>query len=309
MSPHEPIFPSAQPLLGRSHRHLRDNFSRMYNLLVTAAEGAWDLPAYEYDRTRFLEHTTDSLKAKFAKLDAAALEELRSLPTLFTYEGDNEVVRVGYIRRIRERGRSILIEYEFDDNVPPFTFAELEPLKIKLDIRGWNTPPSRVESSSDRAHHRFVARCAARPLPISFNDLPLYAALRVRARLASNEQFALRKKRRRFRSSTRSVNGMLQCSGRPSAAKPPVNERTRCGRSRQGTPRGGPGAISLTRHSTNRAVEQIMVAPPLLRVIRVKTREPLVQNRAACDGPYMLPASESIRSECRAKSQRKLPAG
>jgi TIR domain len=109
----------------------------MYNLLVTAAEGAWDLPAYEYDRTRFLEYTADSLKAKFAKLDAATLEELKSLPTLFTYEGDDEVVRVGYIRRIRAHGRSILIEYEFDDNVSPFTFTALKPLQIKLDIQGW----------------------------------------------------------------------------------------------------------------------------------------------------------------------------
>lgn len=67
----------------------------MYNLLVTIAEDAWELPAYEYDRTRFLEYTTDSLKAEFGKLDAAAIEKLKSLPTLFTYEGDEEVVRVG----------------------------------------------------------------------------------------------------------------------------------------------------------------------------------------------------------------------
>jgi hypothetical protein len=109
----------------------------MYNLLVTAAESAWDLPAYEYDRTRFLEYTTESIKARFAKLDAAAIEELKSLPTLFTYEGDDEEVRVGYIRRIRERGRTILIEYEFDDKVAPFDFSKLEPLRIKLDIQGW----------------------------------------------------------------------------------------------------------------------------------------------------------------------------
>jgi hypothetical protein len=82
----------------------------MYNLLVTAAEGAWDLPAYEYARTRFLEYTAESLKTKFQSLDASALEELKSLPTLFTYEGDDEPVRVGYIRLIRVRGRSVLIE-------------------------------------------------------------------------------------------------------------------------------------------------------------------------------------------------------
>lgn len=109
----------------------------MYNLLVTAAEGAWNLPAYEFDRTRFLEYTADSVKARFAKLDAQAQEELKSLPTIFTYEGDDEPVRVGYIRRIRERGRSVLIEYEFDENIPVFNFSKLKPLEIKLDIRGW----------------------------------------------------------------------------------------------------------------------------------------------------------------------------
>jgi len=109
----------------------------MYNLLVTAAEGAWDLPAYEYDRTRFLEYTAESLKARFAKLDAPAIEELQSLPTLFTYEGDDEPVRVGYIRRIRARGRTLLIEYEFDDSIAPFNYSALTPLEVKLDIHGW----------------------------------------------------------------------------------------------------------------------------------------------------------------------------
>jgi hypothetical protein len=109
----------------------------MYNLLVTAAEGAWELPAYEFDRTRFLEYTVDSLKTRFGKLDAQTQEELKSLPTLFTYEGDDEPVRVGYIRRIRERGRSVLIEYEFDEAVPAFNFSELKSLEVKLDIQGW----------------------------------------------------------------------------------------------------------------------------------------------------------------------------
>ena len=109
----------------------------MYNLLVTAAQGAWDLPAYEFDRTRFLEYTAESTKAKFAKLTTSTTEELKSLPTLFTYEGTDKPVRVGYIRLIRERGRSILIEYEFDETVPPFDFSALKPLQVKLDIADW----------------------------------------------------------------------------------------------------------------------------------------------------------------------------
>jgi hypothetical protein len=109
----------------------------VYNLLVTANEGAWDLSAYEYDRTRFLEHTTESVQARFKPLTAEGIEELKSFPTLFTYEGSDEPVRVGYLRRISERGRSILIEYEFDDAIDEFSFSLLEPLKIRLDIGGW----------------------------------------------------------------------------------------------------------------------------------------------------------------------------
>lgn len=109
----------------------------MFNLLVTAAENAWDLPAYEYDRTRFLEHTAESIKIRLKDLSLEAVEQLKSFPTLFTYEGDDEEVRVGYIRRIRERGRSILIEYEFDEAIKPFNFSQLTPLMIKLDIGTW----------------------------------------------------------------------------------------------------------------------------------------------------------------------------
>lgn len=109
----------------------------MYNLLVTAQEGAWDVPAYEFDRTRFLEYTAETLKNKFTKLTAKAIEELKSFPSLFTYEGDDKPVHVGYVRTIRERGRSILIEYEFDDSIKPFDFTSLMPLRIKLDIDDW----------------------------------------------------------------------------------------------------------------------------------------------------------------------------
>lgn len=109
----------------------------MYNLLVTASEGAWDLPAYEYDRTRFLEYTAETLQNRFKKLSASAIEELKSFPTLFTYEGDDEPVRVGYIRRIKERGRSILIEYEFDESIASFNFSALQSLQVQLDIAGW----------------------------------------------------------------------------------------------------------------------------------------------------------------------------
>jgi hypothetical protein len=109
----------------------------LYNLIVTAREGAWDLPAYEFDQTRFLEYTADTLQNKYKKLTASAIEELKAFPTLFAYEGLDEQTRVGYIRRIKERGRSILIEYEFDESIKPFGFSALQPLMVKLDIGQW----------------------------------------------------------------------------------------------------------------------------------------------------------------------------
>lgn len=102
----------------------------MYNLLVTSSQGAWDLSAYEYDKTRFLEGTAETLENRYKELTASAIEDLKSFPTLFTYEGDDENVRIGYIRRIKERGRSILLEYEFDESIKPFTFSSLLPLRV-----------------------------------------------------------------------------------------------------------------------------------------------------------------------------------
>jgi TIR domain len=109
----------------------------LYNLLVTANVGAWDLPAYEYDRERFCEHAAETLRNRLKKLTASVIEELKSFPTLFAYEGQKETVRVGYIRRIKERGKTILIEYEFDDEIPPFNFSTLSSFKIQLDISEW----------------------------------------------------------------------------------------------------------------------------------------------------------------------------
>lgn len=109
----------------------------MYNLLVTAQQGAWDLPAYEYDRERFAEHTSDVIAGKYKVLSASAIEELKSFPTLFAYEGLESKIRLGYIRRIKERGRSILIEYEFEPGVPEFTFSKIADIMMRLDIDKW----------------------------------------------------------------------------------------------------------------------------------------------------------------------------
>ena len=111
----------------------------MYNLLMTSRPGAWDLLAYEFDRERFGEHTSEAVMERFKKLSVSAIEELKSYPALFAYEGEQDDVRIGYIRRIKERAKSILVEYQFEESIPPIPYAKISPLAIQLDISRWET--------------------------------------------------------------------------------------------------------------------------------------------------------------------------
>jgi hypothetical protein len=107
----------------------------MYNLLVASREGVWDLLAYEYDKSRFLEYSNDKEKALFKNLTAENIDLLKSFPCLFAYEGTDSHVRVGYIRSIKERGPTLFIEYEFESEIDPIPFSSLAPILKVLDYR------------------------------------------------------------------------------------------------------------------------------------------------------------------------------
>lgn len=109
----------------------------MYNLLVTARSGAWDQPFYEFDKSRFLEYTTESIAEAFKSLTPSLIETLKGYPCLFAYEGDEEDLRIGRFTSIKERGRNLLIEFEFDQNIPPIPFDAIKPIAPLLDIRDW----------------------------------------------------------------------------------------------------------------------------------------------------------------------------
>lgn len=111
----------------------------MFNFLVTAADGAWDRPGYEYDRVRFLEYTSEEIAESFRELKAEQLAALTELPCLFAYEGTDEPMRVGRLKsvRLRGNGRSLLVVPELNPAIPPIPFEAIEPLQALLDIRGW----------------------------------------------------------------------------------------------------------------------------------------------------------------------------
>ncbi|CVG18608.1 MULTISPECIES: FRG domain-containing protein [Serratia] len=109
----------------------------MYNLLVTANIGAWEVGFYEFDRSRFLEYTTESISGVFKYLDHNLIETLKGYPCLFAYEGKQEDLRIGRFKSIKERGGKLRVEFELDQNIPPISFKDIEPIAPLLDIRNW----------------------------------------------------------------------------------------------------------------------------------------------------------------------------
>lgn len=109
----------------------------MYNLLVTAHKGAWDQKSYEFDRSRFLEYTTESIAGIFQFLTQNLIENLKGYPCLFAYEGNEEDIRIGKFTSIEEKGRILSVEFELDQNIPPISFKEIKPITTSLDIRNW----------------------------------------------------------------------------------------------------------------------------------------------------------------------------
>lgn len=111
----------------------------MFNFLVTAADGAWDKPGYEYPRVRFLEFTSDHIAASFRDLKTTQLAALTKMPCLFAYEGTDKSMRVGRLKsvKLRDSGRSLLVVPEINPTIPPIPFKVIEPLQALLDIRGW----------------------------------------------------------------------------------------------------------------------------------------------------------------------------
>jgi len=110
----------------------------MYNLLVTSSDGAWEKKYATVDRSRFLEYTNDELASALRKLTPVTVDLLKGMPCLFAYEqGTGGAVKIGALTTLKERGRDIFIEYEFDDSIPPLRYSQIEPIAELLDIRGW----------------------------------------------------------------------------------------------------------------------------------------------------------------------------
>jgi TIR domain len=107
----------------------------MYNMLMTARGGDWNNPTWVLAADRFLEHTNEAIASRYRSMSDAVVEELKGLPTLFTYERFvGEPARVGRITEIQRRTREIKISLALDASVPPIQMNTLQNLYDDLDI-------------------------------------------------------------------------------------------------------------------------------------------------------------------------------
>ncbi|WP_079908696.1 FRG domain-containing protein [Paenibacillus sp. 32352] len=109
----------------------------MYNLFITSEDEGWEKLCYIIEKSRFLEYTNMEISDLFKSANKEQLDALKEFPCLFTYEGFKGISKVGYLKKISDRGRTYLIEYSFDENIPPIPSMELENISLLLDIRGW----------------------------------------------------------------------------------------------------------------------------------------------------------------------------
>lgn len=108
----------------------------MYNLLITAWDGAWERSAFEYPTSRFLmEYMEQGLKEQFAQLDKKAVKTLCGLPTLFMYEEQLKLPgRLGRITSIHKHSGTVFFNFKLDPHSPPIDWELLKDLTSELQI-------------------------------------------------------------------------------------------------------------------------------------------------------------------------------
>ena len=111
----------------------------MYNLFVAYSQAAWLGNPYEMQLGRVMTgYTADPLKAKFGTLNDETIQALQNVPALFCNEKQHNVpARIGWITRIRHRGKEARIEYEIDPSLPHIPMESLLKLEWELDFTEW----------------------------------------------------------------------------------------------------------------------------------------------------------------------------
>lgn len=107
----------------------------MFNLLISSHPESWSDKTYQFERSRVaVEYTSDEISERYKSLDANAIEELKSFPTLFVTENEQTESRIGRIVDIRVRNSTVLIEFQFDLIFPVLPRGSIENIRTQIDL-------------------------------------------------------------------------------------------------------------------------------------------------------------------------------
>lgn len=105
----------------------------MFNLIMTGQE--WDGDRITISLPRLFEYTEEDVANKFRRDGNPDFASLARLPCLFMNEGtENEIARVGMLVRTRIVGRDVVLEYTFDEAVPPILNSSIFLNKLEFEM-------------------------------------------------------------------------------------------------------------------------------------------------------------------------------
>ena len=107
----------------------------MYNLVVSHHFNEWDERAFRFDKSRFLEYTSDAIGLQLHPLSIEAIGCIRSWPCVLMDEGRaEEVVRVARITELRDLGRDLAVTVSLCPTEAPILNDHLWRIREELDI-------------------------------------------------------------------------------------------------------------------------------------------------------------------------------
>lgn len=107
----------------------------MYSLIVSGQFEEWEGRVFRFDKSRFLEYTSDVIKAQLRPLSIEAIECLKSWPCVLIQEGrTEEIVRIVRITEISDLGREIRVTVNLCPSDAPILNDDLWRVREELDI-------------------------------------------------------------------------------------------------------------------------------------------------------------------------------
>ncbi len=107
----------------------------MYSLIVSGQFEEWEGKAFRFDKSRFLEYTSDVIKKQLRPLSIEAIECLKSWPCVLIQEGRaEEVVRIARITELSDLGRELRVMVNLCPSDAPVINGHLWRVREELDI-------------------------------------------------------------------------------------------------------------------------------------------------------------------------------